>query len=122
MAFLRTIDRKRARCFGSRSTAIASALAMIVVTTWAVTGAPNVVAEPTNPSNQACPSGYALIGAQPAYCFSSSGDVVEPAATDRSASPAGCRPGYDRLDTLCINAATGDVELAETPAGTRASR
>lgn len=114
------IRDKDTRRSGLRNTAIVSALGIIMAATCAVP--PDAAAQPAKGGDQLCPRGYELIDLRPAYCTNSSGDVVEPVTSHRSTHAVGCRQGYFRLEGLCLSPATGDVELAETPASTQASR
>jgi hypothetical protein len=113
---------KDARSSVSRRIRIASVLGTLAVALCAAAGSAPVAAQSAEGGVQACPRGYALIDLRPAYCVSSSGDVVEPATKTKAASLGGCRQGYDRLEGLCHSPETGDVELAETASRAQASR
>jgi hypothetical protein len=118
------VRRKTIRRFTASRITVAPALTVITLLLTASAGSVNVLAQVNAAHAQTwmCPDRYSLIDTQPPYCFSDAGDVTEPTAIYRPATAPGCRQGYGRLGELCISPATGDVELAEMPAGTQASR
>jgi hypothetical protein len=116
------VSRQDARSFVSRRIRIASVLGTLAVALCAIAGSAPVAAQSAEDAVQTCPRGYALIDLRPAYCASSSGDVVEPVAKTKAVSLGGCRQGYERLEGLCHSPETGDVELAETASRAHASR
>jgi hypothetical protein len=86
-------------------------------------------AQSRDPTNTRCPAGYWMLESkslvEPLCLNNTTGDVVnaEPAAASRIVLERGCAPGYWRLDSLCLNSETGDVELVDEkrwPDGKRA--
>lgn len=119
MARLHATCSKSDCCAPARSTTVAAVLAAVIaITLGQVASVPPALGEPGGQTVQAraCPEGYSLIDLRPAFCLGKGGDVIEPQARYRPASAPGYPTGYDRMDELCIGAATGDVVLVRTDA------
>jgi hypothetical protein len=85
-------------------------------------------AQPRTPAAR-CPAGYWMLESaslKELLCLNNTtGDVVnaDPEVPSRTVLERGCAPGYWRLDSLCFDSATGDVELVDEkrwPEGQRA--
>jgi hypothetical protein len=107
-----------------RSTSIVLATIGIVVG-WL----PTATAQSQAPANARCPAGYWRLESkslkEPLCLNNTTGDVVnaEPEVPSRIVLERGCAPGYWRLDSLCFDSATGDVEMVDEklwPDGQRA--
>jgi hypothetical protein len=90
---------------------------------------PTAMAQSRAPANARCPAGYWMLESkslkEPLCLNNTSGDVVnaEPQVPSRIVLERGCAPGYWRLDSLCFDSATGDVEMVDEklwPDGQRA--
>src|SRR5262249_42801009 len=105
-------------------TSIVLATIGIVIGCWQGAGA-----QSRPPATARCPAGYWMLESkslkEPLCLNNTSGDVVnaEPEVSSRIVLERGCAPGYWRLDSLCFDSATGDVEMVDEklwPDGQRA--